>query len=158
MAKYTDEQIKKALECCTMVNVAGGVFKCNNCPFVADCRSSSRRRLSPMKHILDLIKRQEAEIERLNIESQAMRDAANSYKMHNEKLEIDNRILSQKRMNIFEKCETFERGRIKGIKEFAERLKGIATATHKTIDGQYKYEITNDFIDNLVEEMEGENK
>ena len=36
------------------------------------------------QNALDLINRQKAEIERLNIELQSMRSAANSYKMHYE--------------------------------------------------------------------------
>lgn len=55
--------------------------------------------------IIDLINRQRAEIE---------------------KLKIENRILSQKRANIFEILTAFERGEEKGrldaVKEFVERL------------------------------------
>ena len=62
-------------------------------------------------------------------------------------------ILSQKRVNIFERLEAFERGRLKGIKEFAERLKK-RLYEKPTIFTQQRY-IVNSEIDNLVEEMKG---
>lgn len=46
--------------------------------------------------------------------------------------------------------------RAKAIKEFAEFMKNKATAIHKSIDGNYLYEISNNFIDNLVKEMVGD--
>ena len=99
MTNYTDEQIKKALECCVKSTHFGECFE-NKCPMVSeDGCAVGKETLYP--YALDLINRQEAEIENLKTENQ---------------------ILSQKRMNIFEKCEAFERGRVKGIKEFAERL------------------------------------
>lgn len=42
------------------------------------------QRASIISKALDLIKRKDVEIERLNIELQSMRSAANSYKMHYE--------------------------------------------------------------------------
>ena len=76
--KYTDEEIVKALECCA-INCS-----CDGCPAdykaLDDICSRYIKRLA-----LDLINRQKAEIERLNIELDAMRGAANSYKMHCEK-------------------------------------------------------------------------
>ena len=53
--------------------------------------------------------------------------------------------------------EMLELAQAEAIKEFAERLKWKATATHKTVAGHYRYEITNDFIDTLVKEMVGDN-
>ena len=88
----TDNEIIKALEACEAIN------PCRGCPYKkyltgAKCVSML------LKDTLDLINRQKAEIERLNIEFQSMRSAANSYKMH------------------------YETAKSEAIKEFAERLK-----------------------------------
>ena len=55
MAKYTDEQIKKALECCSK-----GVYKdgCTLCPFFHENCTDDEKML---KSVLDLINRLEAE-------------------------------------------------------------------------------------------------
>ena len=50
-------------------------------------------------------------------------DLINRQKVENERLQEECFIKSQKRANIFEISESFERGRIKGIKEFAEMIK-----------------------------------
>ena len=54
------------------------------------------------------------------------------------------------------KFKTESKIKAEAIKEFAEFLKNKATAIHKSIDGNYLYEISNNFIDNLVKEMIGE--
>ena len=58
MAKYTDEQIKKALELCTNWEAE----YCEKCPFDVECENAGD---IPLRSAFDLIKRQEAEIERL---------------------------------------------------------------------------------------------
>lgn len=58
MAKYTDEQIKKALELC----VNWEAETCEKCPFDDECESDGS---IPLRSAFDLIKRQEAEIEEL---------------------------------------------------------------------------------------------
>lgn len=50
----------------------------------------------------------------------------------------------------------YEKGYTDGMKEFAERLRKTMTATSKTISGYCKYIVTDDEIDNLLEEMEGD--
>ena len=80
----TDEQIIKALECCATDDgddcfqcpYGNIVYKSGNGGCVNRCR----------KDVLDLINRQKAEIERLNVELKAMRGTANSYKLDNERL------------------------------------------------------------------------
>ena len=62
MAKYTDEQIKMALELC--VNWKSEY--CLNCPLTDECDNDSD---ALIRNTLDLIKRQEAEIERLEKEN-----------------------------------------------------------------------------------------
>ena len=80
----TDEQIIKALECCATDDgddcfqcpYGNIVYKSGNGGCVNRCR----------KDVLDLINRQKAEIERLNVELKAMRGTENSYKLDNERL------------------------------------------------------------------------
>ena len=69
------EQIIKALECCTSESEF-----CTGCPFleVGACKQSSLLKLA-----LSLIKE-------LTVDLEAMRGAANSYKMHNDKLTEEN--------------------------------------------------------------------
>lgn len=76
----------------------------------------------------DLINRQKAEIERLQKE-----------------LEIK----TQKRVNMYERLDAFERGKSKGRKVFAERLKN--KVAHIPAWGA----VAEAKIDNLLEEMEG---
>lgn len=73
----TDEQIIKALECCIYDTT------CQECPYneLPECISVRH------KNLLGLINRQKAEIEKLNAELQAMRGAANSYKLELERKE-----------------------------------------------------------------------
>lgn len=117
----TDEQIIKALECCA----TDDGDDCSQCPYDnivyepgnGGCVNRCR------KEALDLIKRQKAEIERLEIELKAMRGTANTYK------------------------KWYHEAKSEAIKEFAERLKekfGISDCI-VTID-------SND-TDNLVKEM-----
>jgi hypothetical protein len=86
-----------------------------------------------INHILPKIIRQKAEIERLNVELQAMRGAANSYKMHYNQ----------------------------AIKEFAERLKESAFDCDVSFGygrEHYTEAVAVVEIDNLVKEMtEGRN-
>ena len=72
----TDEQIMQALKCCTTGD-------CVHCPrwkneyIAGDCTDI-------LPYAITLINRQKAEIDRLTVELDAMRGAANSYKMHYE--------------------------------------------------------------------------
>ena len=62
MLKYTDEQIKKALECCKR----GELNDCEDCPCFEDGGASTTECIGNLlSNALDLINRQEAEIERL---------------------------------------------------------------------------------------------
>ena len=121
----TDEQIIKALECCTQ-NVG-----CNGCPFVNSTdikyRGGYACAETMRKSALNLINRQKEEIERLNIELQFMRNASNSYKIH------------------------YETTKSEAIKEFAERLK-IFIIPQKA-DGYTREIVLKRDIDNLVKEM-----
>ena len=103
------------------------------------------------------IDQQTAEIERLEIELQAMRGAANCYKAEVNRLETENLILSQKRANIFEVMEANERGRAQGIKEFAERLQEKYSQADILCPRRI-VSLTEKDLDNLVKEMAGDDK
>ena len=99
---------------------------CANCPHEKKCIEDEITQLA-----LDLINRQKAEIERLKTE---------------------NLILSQKRINFFERIEIITAAEVRAVKEFAERLKDkITMSPHSFIS------IDKWYIDNLVKEMVGEN-
>lgn len=77
----TDEQIIKAYERCFTLGFDEST--CYECPFytaTAKCTEDLR------DSTLDLINRQKAEIVNLKVELKAMRGAANSYKLENERL------------------------------------------------------------------------
>lgn len=74
MEKLTDEQIVKALELCTTIKTSEA---CDECPFKRKCRDDND---ILEKEALNLINRQKANIDNLNIELKAMRGSANSYK------------------------------------------------------------------------------
>lgn len=84
-------------------------------------------------------------------------DIINRQKAENEELKVENQILKQKRANIFEQIEGFERGKIKGIQEFAERLKEEMRldddCDYDCINCHYECKEYIPYIDNLVEEM-----
>lgn len=74
----TDNEIIKSMQC-----VMGNEMNCSECTYQKVLPFPSCRMMCA-KNALDLINRQKEEIERLNIELQSMRNAANSYKMHYE--------------------------------------------------------------------------
>lgn len=114
----TDEQIIKALGCCIKDDYA----KCHyNCPYKSNCR-----RLT--KEAFDLINRQKAEIERLNVEIKAMRNAANSYKLH------------------------YETAGAEAINAYHEKVK------KRCIEGGIFPVIVKKIIEDVRKEMVGENK
>ena len=117
----TDKEIIKALECC----YRKGGTPCRDCPFnkFEDCND-----VLMADYVFNLIKRQQAEIERLKIENQAFRSAANSYKLH------------------------YNEARTEAVKEFAKRLKKVWW------DNRYESPDVDfdDFVDNLVKEIVGD--
>ncbi|MEE0982180.1 MAG: hypothetical protein U0K91_10875 [Acutalibacteraceae bacterium] len=86
-------------------------------------------------NVLDLIKRQQAEIDRLNIDLKAMRGAANSWKA-----EVQ-RICKKEFDNIEVDIEIVKS---EAVREFAEKLKSMLSFGRYTSYEQ---------IDNLVKEM-----
>lgn len=119
-----DNKIIKALECCSDTD-------CDNCPFEEQCRRNGS--LSDIA--LDLINRQNAEIERLQKHSKEVAENCTQLLRLNDK-ETNKRFL-----------EAIEVVKSKAIKEFAERLKGCRVIQTSNMSG---------YIDNLVKEMVGE--
>ena len=110
-----------------------GGTDCNTCDLLMNETEIIKAYQRAMKQN-DLINRQKEEIDRLNIELQSMRSAANSYKMH------------------------YETAKSEAIKEFAEKLKHEITSAIDTYynsngGGYYLAEDVIDDIDNLVKEM-----
>lgn len=66
----------------------------------------------------------------------------------NERLREDNEIKSQKRANIFEIADAFERGRTDGARKMQERLKGAFNFGHTILEKSIC-----DIIDQIAKEM-----
>lgn len=118
----TDNEIIKAIEYCS----ADKIVHCEDCPFYEKCLNDE----SLFKYALDLINHQQADIENYKqiAEHQQSVSMDKDVEIKRLKAEVEGlkdelEIKSQKRANIFEIANAFERGRTKGIKEFAERLK-----------------------------------
>ena len=122
----TDNEIIKALECCCDTTEIDCSKKCPLYSHSGECWGAIKY------DVFNLIKLQKAEIERL-VAVVEKTDAA-----------------------YFQKVDEVNRAKAEAVKEFAEMLKWKATATHKTVAGHYRYEITNDFVDDLVKEMVGD--
>lgn len=118
----TDNEIIKALECCKG-------YLTNDCAICQNVEKYPRCNEFLNEIALDLINRQKAEIESLNIELQSMRSAANSYKMH------------------------YETTKSEAIKEFAERLKEKKYKSCEWSHGEHPYVVEECDIDELVKEM-----
>ena len=125
--KLTDKEIIKALECCMVDELKK--YTCDECPY-KPCGCS----YALCKDALDLINRQQAELERLTINMNAFG-------------------LGMKREK--ERADTI---RAEAIKEFAEKLKedlGIWSFDFTYYADRAE---ARGYIDNLVKEMVGEDK
>ena len=109
------------------------------------------------KDALDLINRQQAEIEKLNVELVGMRGACESYKMHYDKAQAE---IERSNKNLITISNACKERRNEAIKEFAERLKQeIQESKYRVNDSPYAracnqvadwcIEVSN----NLVKEM-----
>ena len=131
----TDNEIIKALECCILYKQICS----ENCPLcdVKSCKENLR------KHCLDLINRQKAEIEK--------------WKQRFINRECDATNLTGELIALSAERDSLKMERDDAIKEFAERVKAIYPPRDDkrcTLDDCYVL----DYIDNLVEEMVGDNK
>ena len=117
----TDKEIIKALGLCFNINHNAGL-NCGECPYKKDKCS-----LALYNDTIDLINRQQAEIDRLT-----------NY----------NRCIDAQCRDLLDKEE---KAKAKAIKEFAEKLKDVFV----TIDGTFECWEIEEHIDNIVEEMAG---
>jgi hypothetical protein len=124
----TDNEIKKALECCTTNG-----SNCKDCPaFVKVDRSNCKKYF---RGALDLINRLQAEIERL-------------------KAYIQNNGSGWGLISHLEFCKNLK---AEAYKEFAERLKESKYESSDWSHGEHPYVVEESDIDNLLYEMVGEN-
>ena len=141
-----DSEIIKGLECCYKT------FECETCPYN---REDNKRMYmgSPeckgvsIKDVVDLINRQRAEIDRLNIDLKAMRGAANSWKA-----EVQ-RICKKEFDNIEIDVETVKS---EAVREFAEKLKEHSCNLTEYDEGGWSDTVSAvkvEDIDRLVGEM-----
>lgn len=134
--KLTDKEIVKALECCATVPF------CNektDCPYrgIDDCVKKNTF------DALDLINRLQEDKQNLEIELQAMRNAANGFKAEVERL---------KKFALIRAFDRFQKeAKTEAYKEFAERLKESSIATFS-----WNGIVMVDDIDNLLKELVGE--
>ena len=122
----TDNEIIKALECCSTQD------GCKSCIFYEDCVSPIEKAELIMKNALDLINRLKAENERL------------------EKVRKDE---VEKLMSAIDR--TIAEAKAEAYKEFAERLKE-KTYTYSDITGYQSTVVDVNEIDGVYEEMVGE--
>ena len=165
MAKYTDEQIKKALECCVKSTHFRECFE-NKCPMVNEYGCAvGKETLYP--YALDLINRQEAEKadlqdeikceketnKHLNDEYIALLKKCNCQEAEIERLQTEADRYKRYYFN-HEYDKLIETVKSEVIKEFAERLKGIVECDIALTGEETKYLLVR--IDEEVKEMVGE--
>lgn len=128
-----DNDIIKALECCTNERVA----LCGECPYDHDCYIGKNTMLENAR---DLITHQKSEIESLEMENQSKFD----------KWKLLDDITKKRYAELYEEAKDVVRA--EAIKEFAERLKDeLFNNGYDSPDVDFDY-----FIDNLVKEMVGD--
>ena len=124
--KSTDEEIIEALDLCTQQN---GSIPCYDCP----CWNDDEQECKGIDYTatLDLIKRQKAEIEKLNKKVEELSDVlSDTIKIR------------------------YAEAKVEAYKEFAERLK---RSTVMAVMGNKIYAVTTSKgVDNLLKEMVGE--
>lgn len=118
----SNEEITKALGLCFNINDNAGL-NCGECPYKERTECS----LNLYSDTIDLINRQQAEIDRLNTKVFGMEFEVAMYKAISES------------------------SKSKAIKEFAEKLKDVFV----TIDGTFECWEIEEHIDNIVKEMVG---
>ena len=152
---YTDEQIIKAFDSC--FNRGFSELECDKCPFytaTTKCTEDLRQ------EVIDLIKRLKAENEKLNSLCTSKDVIINDLNAKNAEYKSEHKGFVKKLGDVaslhtllFDRKNELESEARRG---FAERLKDKASLIHlNAFDCAYK--ITEDDIDNLLEEMEKEN-
>ena len=162
----TDNEIIKALECCLCDN-----SECLQCQNKELCRIECDELATKT---IDLINRQQAEIENLKVENQSLRTAANSLKMHYEEAQAEVERLKDAN-NTFEKAFHIQEQNIKdwlpitvfnyeikteAYKECLAKVKNYIK-THCNPYGKPDFDYDTsikilNFIDKLAKEMVGD--
>ena len=150
----SDEEIIKALECC--IEDSNDFYNtkiCDKCPLVEGTKCTDHLR----EHSLDLIARQQAEIDRLKNMNQAKLDTIHDLQAEIEKLKNEIQITKDAYTMLQTKNEIIES---EAVKEFAEKLKNkIKTECNPYGKPTFDYDTSlaiMRYIDNLVKEMVGE--
>lgn len=153
----TDKEVIKALECCSLIENPNGELKCKQCPFNGIFCGTGKEKTTATKIVLDLINRQQAEIDNLNgeliTEKTRRGTAVNSYheaQAEIERLQMENLMLSQRRTTFPEIIELVNNARTEAIKEFAGKIADVFCSHDK--GDAYVREV----VYNLVKEMVGE--
>ena len=157
--KLNREQIVKALECCGR-NVGSN---CHDCPYCGLSPWSAECRLVLVKDALALIRE-------LTVELDAMRGAANSYKMDNQRLTEENERLSAgyekaqilsvfpkeeelKYLNALERmAKEYQTVRADTVRKMLERLKAEAIVIRDHA-GEFDLVVFESDIDQIAKEM-----
>ena len=147
ISEMTDNKIIKALECFVIPKDFNECGNCVGCAFESKGLCHQNMSYEIAKLSLDLINRQKAEVERLNVE------------LDNKQFRCD----SCDRIGLTrgEYLICIKRAKAEAIKEFAEKVKNKLwdLPTMSDEEGEYDYvcmESLVDYIDNLVKEMVGE--
>ena len=151
----TDNEIIKALECCTNEDGAN----CEQCT-LDDLNRNDCYSIILHKHSLDLINRLKSDYEALQAieekEHQYCKNVCESrYKAEIKRLMLQkNLIAAENELHKMGASDLVLRHRAEAIKEFAERLKKIGY--YEQGSGKFVFNVTNISIDNLVNEMCGD--
>ena len=141
----TDNEIIKALECCTKTEFISDCAKCEM--FAFDCKDIL------IENAIDLINRQKAEVERLEDKIFVLENDLEKAENLSDALGNDIDIKLNYIYDLEEKIETVES---EAIKEFAKRLKHFIIP--QKADGYTREIVLKRDIDNLLKEMTEENE
>lgn len=130
--KLTDAEIKRALECCTQ---GRDIKVCWDCPLYVDLETARECCEKLNTNALDLIARQQAEIERLKALAENGASA----------IDTNNRLVQK-----------FAEIKSEAVKEFAERLKEEYAQGINWFGVKEHYFVNVEDIDNLLKEMVGD--
>ena len=156
----TDNDIIKALECCTDYSYES--LLCRECPYF-EYGFNRRCRDELSEDSLALITRQKAKIEALEMDNAQLQSDNINANMNREHLQAEiERLKGWDRWIVSEShAPIIKKARAEAIKEFAERLKAESHYMDVSfLEGMEKWEdvVFASAIDNLVKEMEGEHE
>ena len=162
----THNEIIKALSICSNEN---GV--CSECTYSDDYTNCNTR---IAKDALDLITRQQREIENLKVENQSLRSAANSLKMQYQEAQAEIKRLKKTEIEVDDFCRRLCRMRMlngsaiasyqdlqnyiqkeksEAVKEFAERLKELDGYDNHTFDNCVTLLVSDEYIKGRYEKI-----